>query len=50
MKVFQKLVKYFNDTAILTFFVLPASGVLPVILTLKLNDSEFTKSSFGSSL
>ena len=50
MRVIQKLIKYFNDTAILTFFVLPVSGVFPVILTLKVNDSEYTKSSFGSSL
>ena len=35
---FQKLLKFFNGTAISTFFVLPAAGVFPVILILDLND------------
>ena len=33
----QKLLKYFNGTIILTSFVLPPAGVLPVIFTLVLN-------------
>ena len=39
-RVFQKLRKYFNGTAISTFFVLPSAGVFLVILILDLNDSE----------
>ena len=49
-RVPQKLLKYFNGTAILTSFLLLASGNFPVILILNLNDSEFVKISFGSSL
>ena len=49
-KVLQKLLKYFNGTAISTFFVLPSEGVLPVIFILHLNDSNFAKVVFGSSL
>ena len=30
-KVLQKLLKYFNGTAISKFFVLPSVGVFPVI-------------------
>ena len=41
-RVFQKSLKYFNGIAILTSFVLPASLVYPVTLTLNLNDSEYT--------
>ena len=48
-RVLQKLFKYFNGTIILTSFVLPPAGVFPVIFTLDLNDSEFTKLSIGSS-
>ena len=44
------LQKYFNGTFILTSFVLPSTGVLPVIFTLDLNDLESAKLSFGSSL
>ena len=40
-RVLKKLLEYFNDTIILTFFVLPSAGVFPVIFTLDLNDSEF---------
>ena len=40
----QKLLKYFKDTA------KTALGVLTDILTLKLNDSELVKLSFGSFL
>ena len=43
----QKLLMYFNCTAILTSFVLPAAGDFPVILTLNLNDSESVKVTFG---
>ena len=39
-RVLQKLLKYFSDNAISTFFLLPAAGVLPVVLALNLNDSE----------
>ena len=42
-RVFQKLLEYFNGTIILTSFLLPLAGVLPVIFTLDLNDSEFAK-------
>ena len=49
-KSFPKLLKYFNGTAVLTFFVLPSSGVFPVVFSLDFNDSEFTKVSFVSSL
>ena len=34
--VLQKVLKYFNDIAISTFFALPAAGVFPVILILNL--------------
>ena len=40
VRMSQKLLKYFNGTAISISFVLPSAGVLPVILTLNLNDSE----------
>ena len=39
-RVFQKLLKYFNGTAILTFFVFVSPGVFPVILILYLNRSD----------
>ena len=42
-RVLQKLLKYFNGTAMLTFFVLPSAGVFPVIFILDLNDSESVK-------
>ena len=48
-RVLQKLLKYFNDTAILTSVSLPATWVFPVIFLLNLNDLEFVKISFGSS-
>ena len=38
--VLEKLLKYFNGTAILTLFVLPLLGLLPVIFTLDLNNLE----------
>ena len=37
-RVLQKLLKYFNGTAIFTSFVLPAAGVFPVMLISNLND------------
>ena len=46
-RVLQKLLEYFNDTSILTSFLLLALGDFPVILTLNLNDSSFTILSFG---
>ena len=48
--VLQKLLKYFNSTAISTSFVLPAVGFLPVIFPLNLNDSESVIVAFGSYL
>ena len=38
-RVLQKLLKYFNGTAILTSFVLPAAGFFSVIFTLNLNNA-----------
>ena len=32
-RVFQKLLKYCNGTAILVFLVLPAAGVFPAFIT-----------------
>ena len=49
-RVIKKLLRYFNGTAILTFFVLPLAGVFPVILFLDLNDSEISLAAAGSSL
>ena len=49
-RVLQKLLKYFNGTAILTSFVLSAAEVLPVILILYLNDSDSVILSFDSCL
>ena len=49
-RVFQKLLKYFNGTIILTSSVLPSLGVFPVIFTVDLNDLECANLSFGSSL
>ena len=46
----QKLLKNFNGTIISTSFSLPPAGVLPVIFVLDLNNLEFAKLSFGSSL
>ena len=37
-RVLQKLLEYFNGTAILTSFVLPKTGIFPVNFTLNLND------------
>ena len=49
-RVFQKLLKYFNGIIISTSFVLPSSGIFPVIFILDLNDLESVKLSLGSSL
>ena len=38
-RVLQKSLKYFNDTSISTSFLLPSSGVFPVIFALNLNDA-----------
>ena len=38
---FQKLLKYFNDNAILISFVLSSGGVYFVIFILNMNDLEF---------
>ena len=43
-KVVKKLLKFFHDTAIFTFFVLPEGGINPVVLMLNLNDSDYTRS------
>ena len=37
-KLIQNILKYFNDNAISTSFMLPVSGVSSVILALSLND------------
>ena len=47
-RVLQKLLKYFDGTAIVTSFVLPSAGILPVIFILGLNNSESAKLAFGS--
>ena len=49
-RVLQNLLKYFNGYIISTSFVLPAAGVFRGIFILDLNDSEFAKVPFGSSL
>ena len=49
-RVLQKLLKYFNGTAVLSYFVLPAAGDFPVILILYLKDSDCVTLSFGSYL
>ena len=49
-RILQKLLKYFNGTAVLTCFVLPAAGDFPVILILHFKDSDCVTLSFGSYL
>ena len=53
-RVFQKLLKYFNDTAISTSMVLPMRRFLPVIFASNLNDSGSVMllfwSSFGTAI
>ena len=48
-RVLQKILKYFNSTAISTSFVLPVLGVLLFILAFNLNDSESSMLFYGSS-
>ena len=38
-RVLQKLLKYFNGTAVSLYFVLPSSGDFPVSFALNLNDA-----------
>ena len=47
-RVLQKLLKYFNGTAISTFFVLPSTGVHLVNYVLDLNNSESAIVAFSS--
>ena len=49
-RILQNLLKYFNSTTISTFFILPATGALPIILALNLNDSESVMLTLGSFL
>ena len=49
-RVLQKLLMYFNVTAISTFFLLPSAGLFHVTLIWDLNDSEFSVASAGLSL
>ena len=49
-RVLQNFLKCFNDTIILTLFVLPSAGVFAVIFVLDLNHSESDTLLFGSSL
>ena len=44
------MLKYFNNTIILTPFVLPSARVFLFIFILALNDSESAKVSLGSFL
>ena len=53
----QKLLKYFNGTAIFTPFFLPSAPILPIILALHLNEGGLSlgktvliSSTFNSSL
>ena len=47
-RVFQKLLKYFNDGAILSSFKLPFTGIFRVIQILDLNDLEFKIAGAGT--
>ena len=49
-RVLQNFLKCFNDTIILTLFVLPSAGVFAVIFVLDLNHSESDTLLFSSSL
>ena len=49
-RVLQKLLKYFNDTAILTSYVLPAAEYFSAIFLLDLNDSDLITLLYGSFL
>ena len=46
-RVFQKLLRHFNGTAISTFPILPPAGALLATFALYLNDSESFMLSFG---
>ena len=50
LRVLEKLLKYFNRTAISKIFLLSASGAFPAILNLNLNDSDSAILAFFSSL
>ena len=50
LRVLEKLLKYFNRTAISKIFLLSASGAFPAILNLNLNDSDSAILAFCSSL
>ena len=47
LRVLQKILKCFNGNSFLTTFILPAAGVVPIILTLNSNDLESAKIVFG---
>ena len=49
-RVFQKIIKHFNGTAAPKFFVLPSTGVFPVVQILDFNDLEFFIALVGSFL
>ena len=49
-RVLQKLLKYFNGTAISAFFLSSLLGVFPVILILYLNESDSCIVLAGTSL
>ena len=49
-RVVQNVLMCFNGTAISKFFVLPAAGIFPFILSLNLKNSESVIAAFGSSL
>ena len=46
----QNVFKHFNGTTILTRFILPSAGILPVIFVSDFNDSESAQLTFGLSL
>ena len=48
-RVLEKLLKYFNGTAISTFLVLTGAGFFPATVVLYLNDSDCVMLSLGSS-
>ena len=50
LRVFKRLLTYFNGTTISTFFALPAAGLLPIAFTLDFNYSESVVEVCGSSL
>ena len=50
LRLLQKLLTYFNGTAISKFFSFPWAGIFPVIQILDLNDLEFYITAASSSL